>query len=157
LPAAHQGTPLVVPRDEKGSAIKYLSDPDSTPGRQRRRLDMVRRWNRRLSDRVDADGQMDGMIESFELAFRMQAETPRLMDLSGETRLVHALYGIGEPTTDRNGRACLLARRLSEAGVRFVQVTIDGWDHHGNIRGELPRTCAASDKPVAGLIRDLKF
>ncbi len=156
LPAAHQGTPVVVPRDEKGSAIQYLSDPDSTPGRQRRRLDMVQRWNSRLSDRVGADGQMEGMIESFELAFRMQAETPRLMDLSGESGPVHALYGIGEPATDRNGRACLLARRLSEAGVRFVQVTIDGWDHHGNIRGELPKTCVASDKPVAGLIQDLK-
>lgn len=156
LPAAHQGTPVVVPRDEQGSAIRYLTDPDSTPDRQRRRLDMVQRWNRRLHDRVETDAQMDGMIESFELAFRMQAETPKLMDLAGESRLTHALYGIGEPATDRNGRACLLARRLSEAGVRFVQVTIDGWDHHGNIRGELPKTCAASDKPVAGLIRDLK-
>src|SRR6185437_12753270 len=95
-------------------------------------------------------------IESFELAFRMQAETPKLVDLTGESQHVHRLYGIGEPPTDHVGRACLLARRLSEAGVRFVQVTIGGWDHHGNIRGELPKTCAASDKPVAGLIQDLK-
>jgi uncharacterized protein (DUF1501 family) len=66
------------------------------------------------------------------------------------------LYGIDEKETDRNGRACLLARRLSEAGVRFVQVTFAGWDHHANIRSELPRSCAASDKPIAGLLRDLK-
>ena len=79
------------------------------------------------------------MIESFELAFRMQAETPTLVDLSGETKATRELYGIDEPATDQNGRACLLARRLSEAGVRFVQVTIGGWDHHGNIRGALPR------------------
>lgn len=156
LPAAHQGTPVVVPNSPKDSAIKYLIDPDSTAGRQRRRLDMVQRLNRGLSERVEADRQMDGMIESFELAFRMQAETPKLVDLSGESKHVHNLYGIGDPTTDHNGRACLLARRLSEAGVRFVQVTIGGWDHHGNIRGELPRTCASSDKPVAGLIQDLK-
>lgn len=156
LPAAHQGTPVVVPSGGKEPPIKYLLDPDSTAGRQRRRLDMVQRLNRRLSDRVDADRQLDGMIESFELAFRMQAETPKLVDLSGESPHVHRLYGIGEPATDHNGRACLLARRLSEAGVRFVQVTIGGWDHHGNIRGELPKTCASSDKPVAGLIRDLK-
>ncbi|MDR3632515.1 MAG: DUF1501 domain-containing protein [Isosphaeraceae bacterium] len=156
LPAAHQGTPVVVPRTGTDSPIKYLLDPESSAGRQRRRLDMVQRLNRGLSERVDADRQMDGMIESFELAFRMQAETPKLVDLSGETNLVHQLYGIGEPATDHNGRACLLARRLSEAGVRFVQVTMGGWDHHGNIRGELPKTCAASDKPVAGLIQDLK-
>ncbi|MFO0950156.1 MAG: DUF1501 domain-containing protein [Isosphaeraceae bacterium] len=156
LPAAHQGTPVTVPRGEKDSAIRYLLDPDSTPGRQRRRLDMVQNLNRRLSERLDADRQMEGMIESFELAFRMQAETPKLVDISGEPEHVHRLYGIGEAPTDQNGRACLLARRLGEAGVRFVQVTIGGWDHHGNIRGELPRTCASSDRPVAGLIQDLK-
>lgn len=156
LPAAHQGTPVVVPKSEKDFAIKYLADPDSGEGRQRRRLDMVQRLNRRLTEQVGPDRQMDGMIESFELAFRMQAETPKLVDLSGESKHMHKLYGIGEPVTDRNGRACLLARRLSEAGVRFVQVTIGGWDHHANIRGELPKSCAASDRPVAGLIQDLK-
>src|SRR5207244_12363673 len=68
--------------------------------------------------------------------------SPRLIDLSGETQVTRDLYGIGEPETDRNGRACLLARRLSEAGVRFVQVTMGGWDHHGDIRNALPRSCA---------------
>ncbi|MDB5386240.1 MAG: hypothetical protein JWM11_1886 [Planctomycetaceae bacterium] len=156
LPAAHQGTPVIVPNSEKDSAIRNLTDSQATPAQQRRRLDMVQRFNKRLLDRVESDQQMEGMIESFELAFRMQAETPKLVDLSGETKATHELYGVGEKDTDRNGRACLLARRLSEAGVRFVQVTIGGWDHHGNIRGELPKTCAASDKPVAGLIQDLK-
>jgi len=156
LPAAHQGTPVNVPNNDKESAIRNLVDVQASPAQQRRRLDMVQRLNKRLLDRVHTDQQMEGMIESFELAFRMQSETPKLVDLSGETKAVHEMYGIGEKDTDRNGRACLLARRLSEAGVRFVQVTIGGWDHHGNIRGELPRTCAASDKPVAGLIQDLK-
>jgi hypothetical protein len=117
---------------------------------------MVQRLNRRLLERVESDSRMEGMIESFELAFRMQTETPKLVELSGESRATRDLYGIDMPATDRNGRACLLARRLSEAGVRFVQVTIGGWDHHGDIGGALPRSCAGSDRPVAGLIRDLK-
>jgi len=156
LPAAHQGTPLTVPADDKASAIKYLRDPDTSPSVQRSRLDFLQSMNRRLLDRVETDAQMEGIIESFELAFRMQVETPRLVELSGESKETLALYGIGENTTDRNGRACLFARRLSEAGVRFVQLTIDGWDHHGNIGSELPNSCAGADKPIAGLILDLK-
>jgi len=99
---------------------------------------------------------MEGIIESFELAFRMQAETPALVDLTGETQQTHRMYGIGEGESDANGRACLMARRLSEAGVRFVQVTMDGWDHHGDILHALPSSCAKADKPIAGLLRDLK-
>ncbi len=155
LPAAHQGTPVNVSAG-KEAAIKYLVDTETSPAAQRRRLDFVQRMNRRLLDRVQSDLPMEGMIESFELAFRMQTETPKLVDLSGETKATQELYGIDEGTTDRHGRACLLARRLSEAGVRFVQVTIGGWDHHGNIKGALPGSCAGSDKPVAGLIKDLK-
>lgn len=155
LPAAHQGTPVNV-TSGKEAPIKYLVDHDSTPTSQRRRLDFVQKMNRRLLERVQSDLPMEGMIESFELAFRMQTETPKLVDLSSETKATQELYGIGEGATDRHGRACLLARRLSEAGVRFVQVTIGGWDHHGNIKGALPGSCAGSDKPVAGLIKDLK-
>jgi hypothetical protein len=155
LPAAHQGTPVNVAAG-RGAAIKYLVDDESSPAVQRRRLDLVQRMNRRLLDRAGTDRRMEGMIASFELAFRMQTETPRLVDLSGETQVTRDLYGIGAPETDRNGRACLLARRLSEAGVRFVQVTMSGWDHHADIRGALPRSCAGSDRPVAGLIKDLK-
>lgn len=156
LPAAHQGTPVTVSGSPEEAAIKYLLDPHSSPGQQRRRLDLVQRMNQRLLARLESDQQMEGMIEAFELAFRMQAETPRLVDLSGESKEVHRLYGIGQAPCDRNGRACLLARRLSEAGVRCVQVTMGGWDHHANIRGALPQTCAETDLPVAGLLQDLK-
>ena len=155
LPAAHQGTPVRVTAG-KGASIQYLVDDEVSPVVQRRRLDLVQRMNHRLLKRVESDPQMEGMIASFELAFRMQTETPKLIDLSGESRATQELYGIGSEGTDRHGRACLLARRLSEAGVRFVQVTIGGWDHHDNIRGALPRSCAGSDKPVAGLVKDLK-
>jgi hypothetical protein len=155
LPAAHQGTPVNVTAGT-GDAIKYLVDQSSSAPVQRRRLDLVQRMNRRLLRGVETDRLMEGMIESYELAFRMQTETPALVDLSRETQATKDLYGIDQAETDRHGRACLLARRLSEAGVRFVQVTIGGWDHHGNIRGALPVSCAGSDRPVAGLIKDLK-
>jgi uncharacterized protein (DUF1501 family) len=157
LPAAHQGTPVSVPRNAQESAIQYLQGSGTSADLQRQRLDMVQRLNRRLLDKVTADQQMEGMIASFEMAFRMQTETPKLVDLSQETQAIQQMYGIGEGRTDRNGRACLLARRMSEAGVRFIQVTMGGWDHHGNIRGALPQTCAETDKPVAGLIKDLKM
>jgi Protein of unknown function (DUF1501) len=156
LPAVHQGTPLRVPGNDNDPAIANLRDPDVSPDAQRRRLDFLQGMNQRLLQRVTTDSQMEGIIESFELAFRMQAETPVLVDLSHETKETMELYGAGEGATDRNGRACLMARRLSEAGVRFVQVTMDGWDHHGDIRNALPRSCAGADRPIAGLIRDLK-
>lgn len=157
LPAAHQGTPLNVPKAEsRETAIKYLTDPDVEPSVQRRRLDFLQRMNRRLLNRVETDAQMEGIIESFELAFRMQSKTPELVDLSSDTKETLELYGIGDGKTDRNGRACLLARRLSEAGVRFVQVTIGGWDHHGDILHALPNSCRGADKPIAGLLKDLK-
>jgi len=158
LPAAHQGTVIGnIPKDPKESAIKYLNDPQATTVAQRRQIDFLQSMNRKLLDRVVEDRVMEGVVDSFELAFRMQAETPKLVDLSGESPETLKRYGVGEKVTDKNGRACLLARRLSEAGVRFVQVTLGGWDHHGNIRGALPNTCAESDQPIAALIGDLKL
>ena len=156
LPAIHQGTPVRVPRKDGEVAINNLRDPDATSDAQRRRLDFLQRTNQRLLNRVKVDLQMEGIIESFELAFRMQAETPGLVNLSEESKETQNIYGIGGGASDMNGRACLMARRLSEAGVRFVQVTMDGWDHHGDIRNALPRSCAGADKPIAGLVRDLK-
>jgi len=156
LPAMHQGTPLRVPDNDREPAIKNLRDPNAKPETQRRRLNFLQGMNQRLLKRVKTDSQMEGIIQSFELAFRMQAETPGLVDLSGESKKTQEMYGIGDGNTDRNGRACLMARRLSEAGVRFVQLTITGWDHHRDIRTGLPKTCGVMDKPIAGLIRDLK-
>ena len=156
LPAAHQGTPVILPAKESDPAIDFLTDTTTDSATQRRRFDFIQRMNRRLLAQNETDVRMEGMIHSLETAFRMQTSAPDLVDLSKETEATKKLYGIGGKTTDKNGRACLLARRLSEAGVRFVQVTMDGWDHHGDIRGSLPKTCAATDLPCAGLIRDLK-
>ena len=156
LPASFQGTPLTVPKDNNTPAIKYLTDNESDDTKQRSRLKLLQGMNLRLLERYQRDTQMEGIISSFELAYRMQIATPELVDISAESKETLDLYGIGSGPTDRNGKACLLARRLSEAGVRFIQVTIDGWDHHGNIRSALPHSCKGSDQPVAALITDLK-
>ncbi len=157
LPAAYQGTTIgSIPTDPRQSAIRYLQDPQTLAADRRRQVDLVQAMNRRLGERVGPDAALEGVIASFELAFRMQAETPRLVDLARESRETLDLYGVGQEPTDKNARACLLARRLSEAGVRFVQVTMGGWDHHGNLRNDLPKTCRQMDRPAAALVADLK-
>jgi hypothetical protein len=156
LPAKHQGTPLIVPLNDQTLPIENLRNASSSEAIQRQRIDLTKRWNQRLLDDLNGDANMEGMIQNMELAFRMQTTTPQLVDLSNESKETLELYGIDGKESDRNGRACLLARKLSESGVRFVQVTMDGWDHHGDIRGNLPRLCQQTDQPVAGLIKDLK-
>ena len=157
LPAIHQGTAIQHVGSSKNKApIRHLTDPSIPQRIQRRRIDLIQRINRRQLQRLETDQQMEGVIESFELAFRMQAETPKLVNIADESKQTLALYGIGEKTTDRFGRQCLLARRFAEAGVRFVQVSLGGWDHHNKIASGLRNLCATSDKPIAGLLSDLK-
>ena len=156
LPAIHQGTPIRVPRKKGELAIANLRDPQASPVLQRQRLDFVQQLNRSLLKRIKHDAQMAGIIESFELAFRMQTAAPELLELSNESKATRSLYGLDGKASNINGRACLLARRLSEAGVRFVQVTMGGWDHHADIKNALPRSCAGADQPIAGLLADLK-
>ena len=156
LPAVHQGTALTVPLDSKTSAIENLRNASASEAIQRRRIDFTQRLNQRLVDELHGDASMEGMIQNMELAFRMQTTTPQLVDMSTESEATLKLYGVGGKDTDKNARACLLARKLSESGVRFVQVTMDGWDHHGDIRGNLPRLCSQTDQPVAALVKDLK-
>jgi len=156
LPAAHQGTPLTVPLNDKVLPIENLRNASGSEATQRQRMDLTKKLNRRLLDDLHGDANMEGMIQNMELAFRMQITTPQLVDLSKETKSTLDLYGVGGKDSDKHGRACLLARKLSESGVRFVQVTMDGWDHHDNIQGNLPRLCQQTDQPIAGLLKDLK-
>ena len=156
LPAAHQGTSLTVPASAQSLPIENLGNASESAAIQRKRLDLIQRMNRQLKSDVVGDESMEGMIKSMELAFRMQTTTPEIVDLSKESKATLDLYGVGGKDTDKFGRACLLARKLSESGVRFVQVSIGGWDHHGDIRGNLPKLCAQTDQPVAALIKDLK-
>ena len=157
LPAIHQGTAIQsVGVSPNQAPIRHLTDISVSEDVQRRRIDLIQQMNRRQLERLEADQQMEGVIESFELAFKMQAETPRLVDFTEESKETQALYGIGEKQTNTFGRQCLLARRFSEAGVRFVQVSLGGWDHHNKISSGLRDLCSTSDKPVAGLLADLK-
>ena len=157
LPAIHQGTAIQHVGSSKAKApIRYLTDTSISKDVQRRRIDLIQSMNRQQLQRLQTDQQMEGVIESFELAFKMQTETPKLVDFSSESKATQDLYGIGEKQTDTFGRQCLLARRFSEAGVRFVQVSLHGWDHHNKISSGLRNLCAKSDKPIAGLLADLK-
>ncbi len=156
LPAIHQGTALNVPLNDKISPIENLRNAAGSDDIQRERIALMHRMNSRLVGDIQGDASMEGMIQNLELAFRMQTTTPKIVDLSQETEATRKLYGVDGKDTDKNARACLLARKLSEAGVRFVQVTMGGWDHHGDIRGNLPKLCAQTDQPVAALLKDLK-
>jgi hypothetical protein len=156
LPSAYQGT-LV--RDLK-NPIANLADPSGDAGRQRAKLDALRRFDEIHKRDRSIDGALDARIASFELAFRMQREAPEAFDLSRESNKVRHLYGIDDPTTDLFGRQCLMARRLVERGVRFVQLfdapANNAWDFHGGLRENLPKRCAAVDRPIAALLTDLK-
>jgi len=157
LPAAYQGTRIgIASTPIKDSRINHLGDPTITPELQREQLDLIQRRNRRDLLLNGGDRSMEGLIQSYELAFRMQSQAPEVLDLTRETPATHALYGIGEEPTDNYGRKCLMARRMIEAGVRFVQVTDSGWDHHASIRTTLRKSCAGIDKPITGLLTDLK-
>jgi hypothetical protein len=156
LPSAYQGT-LV--RDLE-NPIANLAVPEGDLARQRAKLDVLRRLNQiHKRDRAH-DSQLDARIASFELAFRMQREAPEAFDISRESAATQQLYGIDNATTDQFGRQCLMARRLVERGVRFVQLfdapANNAWDHHSNLRAGLPKRCAAVDQPIAGLLTDLK-
>ena len=156
LPSVYQGT-LV--RD-LSHPIANLSDPSGDASTQRAKLDAIGQLNRmHRRDRV-IDSPIDARIASFELAFRMQRNAPEAFDIERERALTRRLYGIGDPTTDLFGRECLLARRLLERGVRYVQLfdapANNAWDHHSGLRENLPKRCAAVDRPIAALLHDLK-
>jgi len=119
-------------------------------------LDFLQSLNREALDRGPHDEGIEGAIGSFELAFRMQKDLPKVMDLSSETEATKALYGIGEQATENFGRQCLLARRFVEAGVRFVEITSNGWDHHQNLKTALANKAQSVDRPIAGLLHDLQ-
>ncbi|MBX3733069.1 MAG: DUF1501 domain-containing protein [Verrucomicrobiae bacterium] len=123
---------------------------------QRAQLDFLQAQNRELLEDGSLNPQVEGIIESYELAFKMQAEVPDVTDLSKESQATFDLYGIGQEETDDFGRQCLLARRFAEAGVRFIEVCYDDWDHHGQLVSGLKKSCRATDQPIAALLTDLK-
>ena len=136
--------------------VSNIRNPSQSLDAQRSQLDFIQSLNRSALERDPHHEGIEGAIESFELAFRMQKDMPKLMDLANETEATKALYGIGEQATENFGRQCLLARRFVEAGVRFVEITSGGWDHHTNLKTALPNKAQSVDKPIAGLLSDLK-
>ena len=158
LPAAYQGTPIgAYQKNLKDAKLANITHPRLDRDQQRRRLDLLQAFNRETAERLPENrGEVEGVIESFELAFRMQKALPEVMDISAENPKTLDLYGIGAGGSDSFGRQCLLARRLAESGVRFIQVNDGDWDHHGGLAANMPKACARIDKPIAGLIEDLK-
>ena len=160
LPAMYQGTPIgtLGPFGRVVGELKVNNVANSklSRGQQRAQLDLVQALNRERLARDVVNPQVEGLIESFELGFRMQSEVPSLLDLSSESEATKKLYGIGSGATDFMGRQCLLARRFAEAGVRFIEVNHGDWDDHREISAELPKHCREVDQPVAALLTDLR-
>ena len=152
LPAMFQGTRMGAGQ----GAVPNIANRRLTDEQQRRQLDFVQTANRRLLADLPGQPELEGLIESYELAYKMQTSVPDTLDLSGESDATRALYGVDESETDTFGTQCLMARRLAEKGVRFIQLTSPGWDHHNNLREHVTRGATSIDKPIAGLISDLK-
>ena len=158
LPALHQGTLL---RSGPSPIVNLKSaSGEVSPEQQRRMLDLLRSMN---EDGLDpADGELSSRIASYELAFRMQAEAPEAVDLGREPESTRELYGLNDPRTAEFGTRCLLARRLVERGVRFVQLYSGGgpvamqWDAHDDVDANHEKMCGLTDRPVAALLTDLK-
>lgn len=153
LPAHYQGTPL----RSQGSPILDLKPPPHVrPEQQRANLDLLAQLNAADKAAHPHHADLAARMDAYELAFRMQAEVPALLDLGNESAATLDQYGVGKPATDNFGRRCLLARKLVEQGVRFVQVYATGWDSHDYIERSHAARIHAVDRPVAALIADLK-
>ncbi len=149
LPAHYQGTRI---SDEGALPNIHAASPS---GLQRRQLDLLRFMNQRFASQPGAPDPVDGIIKSYELAFRMQTRVPELLDISREPQYILDAYGVKDGPAGSFARQCLMARRLSEAGVRFVEICQGGWDHHNNLHKGLIDRCASIDQPVAALLSDL--
>jgi hypothetical protein len=159
MPASYQGVPF----RSSGPPIAHLSPPgDVDIERQKARLGLLRKWNLQAAEANPADSSLAARVASYELAFRMQMEAPEAADISLETPRTREAYGVDGQHTRYFGRNCLLARRLVERGVRFVQIFSGGnrgpsaWDAHKDLKGNHDRQCSQTDKPIGALLQDLK-
>jgi len=161
LPAIHQGTPIGAAEVNDKLTIRNLTPSAESSISQRSRLDLLQSLNRAQASARGHDSEWEAVIESYEMGWRMQSIAPGILDLTTESEGTLKQYGIGEKETDGYGRKCLLARRLCEAGVRFVQVNYGdntanpAWDQHSNLPKHSEHAKAV-DLPIAGLLADLK-
>lgn len=152
LPSEYQGTLVDVKQ-----GINHAMMPEGIGTTQRQnQLELIRWFNQRHLDSIGKHSELEARLKSYKTAFKLQSTAPELFELTGETDETHTLYGIGQERTNEVGRACLLARRMVERGVRFVQIRVGGWDAHGNIKGNHTKMCGMTDQPVAGLVMDLR-
>lgn len=152
LPASFQGTRV----SGGAGSVPNLSNERLTDSDQRNQLDFINRSNRQLMERFPGNPEFEGVVQSYEMAFKMQTSIPDTFNLDAEPDSVFDLYGINDGVSAGFGEQCLMARRLAEKGVRFIQLTSNGWDHHGNVQSGVLDRAATIDKPIAGLIADLK-
>lgn len=156
LPAIYQGTRIGAanrPLDE--TAVNNLTNKTRQADAQRVQLDLIQSLNRTALARQEQQPGIEGLIESYELAFRLQSELPKLMQIEGESAATHKLYGLDNKATEVFGRQCLVARRLLESGVRFVEVCYGNWDQHNSLFELHGKHARAIDQPIAGLLHDL--
>jgi uncharacterized protein (DUF1501 family) len=156
LPATYQGVTM---RPGAAPILDLRPQDQITAGQQRNILDLVQRMNLRHAQQRESDDELAARMSAYELAFRMQAAAPELVDISRETRHTHAIYGLDHPQTKEFGQRCLLARRMLESGVRFVQLYAGdtvGWDAHDDVLKNHTKHCGRTDKPIAGLLNDLR-
>ena len=157
LPAVYQGAAIGrIGQSLSNAGISNIANDRWSRELQREQIDLVQSMNQELLAEQQQHAELEGVIESYELAFRMQSAAPKLLDFSDESEATLAAYGIDDKATDNFGRQCLLARRSAEAGVRYIELTHANWDQHGSLRQRLGANCTAIDKPIAALMSDLK-
>ncbi|QDT41621.1 hypothetical protein Pan241w_16840 [Gimesia alba] len=159
LPADYQGTPIgnaSIPADR--ALIPFIKNKSGIPlAVQRQELDFLQQMNREHLESSGPDAALEGRINSFELAYRMQTAAPELQDISDESETTQKMYGLDNDVTKNFGRQCLMARRFAERGVRFVQITHSyKWDQHSGLKTAIPRNAKEVDQPIAALLKDLK-
>ncbi len=156
IPSSFQGTKF---REGKTPVLHMEPAVPTSTAQQRAKLHFIQELNRHHREARQEDDNLEARIASYELAYRMQAAAPDVVDLSKETEETKRLYGLDNKDTERNGRNCLLARRLVERGVRFVQLYCGSgskWDAHTDVEGNHSKHCRETDRPIAGLLKDLK-
>ncbi|MEZ6002899.1 MAG: DUF1501 domain-containing protein [Planctomycetota bacterium] len=160
LPATFQGMRIGTQggRARRGAEepVEDIKNPRQDDKLQRKQLDLVQKLNRSYDKREKGDDEIQAVVDSYELAYRMQAELPTVMDLSKVSDSEQKAYGLGQESTDNFARQCLTALHLAKAGVRFIQLNAGGWDTHRNMREDLANACEAVDRPIGALLAALK-
>lgn len=152
LDSRFQGTVV-----DPAAGIKHVAMPPSISSEQRReQLDLIRQFNREHLKSIGKHTELEARLESYRVAFELQTAAPELFDIASETAATRSMYGVDASATEAVGRGCLLARRMVERGVRFVQLRVGGWDAHGNIKANHEKLAGRTDRPIAALLTDLE-